>query len=191
MPTPPFHTKGRPEGDFYALAYVVGEYIPQKGEEAFYVLSWSPSESFTRFSFSTARLADGSPLAYHRGTDDLDTLEFSILRASEDERVPPYSWRLYPAEHIDESAFASDGVRDEYAEVPTRLCLILWCVRRYAWSNAQYPDGEHRFFRIAETPLPDPTRALRRTRRSNACWKSSMQTETYGEVTTKGTRISG
>jgi hypothetical protein len=140
MPIPPFHTRGDPQGDFYAVAFVPGSYIPPSARsetDAFYVLNFSPSEGFTKFSHYTVSI-EGRYLAYHRGVDELDTLEHAILDAWYHEHVPPHAWRLFPADTIEEDAFHGDAaVRSAYDLARRRLARILWRARACANTSVE------------------------------------------------------
>src|SRR5688572_6287913 len=90
MRLPRFHSLGDDDGHFYALTYVPGVYVPPSGkskDDAFFVLQFSPSAGFTRFSCSTVS-PDGRLFHYSRGADHVDSAEYAILRAWREERVP-------------------------------------------------------------------------------------------------------
>src|SRR5688500_1249576 len=106
MRIPPFHSLGEDDGHFYALAYVPGVYVAsgRMNDEAFFVLNFSPSKNFTRFSYSTVS-PEGRLFQYSRGTDEVNSVEYIMIRAWCEERVPLHAWHFFPAAAIEESAF--------------------------------------------------------------------------------------
>src|SRR4051794_16667239 len=129
MRIPRFHSLGDDDGHFYAIAYVVGTYVPPSGNsqsDAFHVLDFSPSKDFTRFSYSTV-LPEGEVLHYTRGVDELDSAEYALLRAWREEGVPTHAWRLFPSVSIEEDAFGGDlTARAAYEDSRRRVALILY-----------------------------------------------------------------
>lgn len=125
------------------------------------ILRWSPTPGFTKFTYETVKRVDGTYLAYSRGTDECDSLEFALLRGDADKRIPPYCWRLYPEPEIAEHSFRNDWHRAEYEMVRRQLCFILHQLRTFAWSN---PDPEYKvdpLFRLTTTDPPNPNESTR------------------------------
>ena len=128
MRVPPFHSRGEDDGHFYALAYVPGLYVPPSGksqDEAFFVLKFSPSKGFTRFSVSTVS-PDGGLFQYSRGTDELDSVEYTMLRSWREEEVPLHAWRFDPSTAVEASAFTDDGARAAYEAARMRVARIIF-----------------------------------------------------------------
>jgi hypothetical protein len=156
MHTPPFHSLGEDNGHFYAVAYVPGFYVPPSGksrDEAFFVLSFSPSESYTRFSVSTVS-PTGELFHYSRGTDELDSAEYAMLRASRGERVPLHAWRFFPSAAIEAAAFTSDSARVAYEAARRRVAHIILQARTHVWTQTQYPSKP--LFQFDEAVIPEP-----------------------------------
>src|SRR6266581_4288269 len=132
MRIPPFHSLGDGNGHFYAVAHVFGSYVPPSGRsqgEAFYILDFSPSKGFTRFSLSIVS-PDGHQFAYSRGLDELDSAEYTLLHAWRDERVPMHAWRLFPSASVEEAAFSGDAAaRSAYEAARRRVAIILYHAR--------------------------------------------------------------
>ena len=137
---PPFHQIGDPEGDFYALAFCEGEYVSPSGstrEEASLVLYYSPSEDFTDFSFHICA-RDGRLIAYSRGIDKHDTLEFALWSAWYNYGLAPHQWRLYPAESMERYwSGVSDASQSKYMLMRTKFCSLLYHVRLKAHSKVK------------------------------------------------------
>ncbi len=157
MRIPRFHSLGDDDGHFYAVAYVVGTYVPPSGRsqsDAFHVLDFSPSVGFTRFSYSTVS-PDGDILHYTRGVDELDSAEYALLRAWSEERVPTNAWRLFPSASIEEAAFGGDlTARAAYENARRRVALILYHARAHIWARTQFPTEP--LFRPSESEFPQP-----------------------------------
>ncbi len=153
---PPFHSVGEDNGHFYAVAYVPGFYVPPSGksrDEAFFVLNFSPSESYTRFSVATVS-PTGELFHYSRGTDDLDSAEYSMLRASREELVPLHAWRFFPSAAIQAATFTDDSVRVAYEAARRRVAHILFQARIHVWTQTQYPSKP--LFQFDECAVPEP-----------------------------------
>ena len=133
---PPFHTSGDPVGDFYALAFCEGTYVSPSGstrEDGFLVLYFSPTPEFTRLSYQTCTV-DGRPLSYARGNDEHDTVEFALLRAWYEYRLPPHGWKLYPAAHAArELRAAVQDHMEGYARMRRALAGVLYPLRLAEW----------------------------------------------------------
>jgi hypothetical protein len=161
MRIPRFHSVGEDDdgnivGDFYAVAFVIGNYAPSDRfhGEAFHVLKFSASKDFTRFSFETVS-PDGHLYAYTRGVDQLDSPEYALLCAYRKEQVPMHAWRLFPAASIDEAAFHGDAkARSDYEAARSRVAQILYHEQAHVWLSAQYPVKPR--FRASEADFPQP-----------------------------------
>ena len=156
MHTPPFHSLGEDNGHFYAVAYVPGFYVPPSGksrDEAFFVLSFSPSESYTRFSVSTVS-SMGELFHYSRGTDELDSAEYAMLRAWREEGVPLHAWRFYPSASVEAAAFTDDSARMAYEAARRRVAHIIFQARTHVWTQTQYPSKPR--FLFDEAVIPEP-----------------------------------
>jgi len=156
MRVPPFHSLGEDNGHFCAVAYVPGFYVPPSGksrDEAFFVLSFSPSESYTRFSVSTVS-PTGEMFHYSRGTDGLDSAEYAMLRAWREQRVPLHAWRFFPSAAIDAAAFTDDIGRVAFEAARRRVAHIIFQARTHAWTQSQFPAPP--LFRFDEEDIPDP-----------------------------------
>ena len=156
MRVPPFHSRGEENGHFYAVAYVPGFYIPPSGEsrdEAFFVLSFSPSESYTRFSVSTV-WPTGEMLHYSRGIDELDSAEYAMLRAWREQHVPLHAWRFFPSAAIETAAFTDDIGRAGYEAARRRVAHIIFHARTHVWTQSQFPVAP--LFRFDERAIPEP-----------------------------------
>jgi hypothetical protein len=156
MRVPPFHSLGEDNGHFYAVAYVPGFYIPPSGksrDEAFLVLSFSPSESYTRFSVSTVS-PTGETFHYSRGTDELDSAEYAMLRAWREQRVPLHAWRFFPSAAIEAAAFMDDIARVAYEAARRRVAHIIFHARTHVWTQNQ--SGVEPLFRFDEADIPEP-----------------------------------
>lgn len=156
MRVPPFHFLGEDDSHFYALAYVPGSYVPPSGKsqgEAFFVLSFSPSEGFTRFSVSTLA-PDGHLFHYSRGTDELDSAEYAMLRAWREERVPLHTWQFYPSAAVEAAAFTGDSAQIAYEAARHRVAYIIFQARAHAWVQTRF--AVEPTFRFSEADIPDP-----------------------------------
>ena len=156
MRLPPFHSLGEENGHFYAVAYVPGVYIPPSGkarDEAFFVLSFSASESYTRFSVSTVS-PTGEMLQYSRGTDELDSAEYAMLRAWREQHVPLHAWRFFPSAAIEAAAFTDDIGRVAYEAARRRVARIIVQARTHLWTQRQFPVQP--LFRFDEKDIPEP-----------------------------------
>jgi hypothetical protein len=114
MRIPRFHSVGDDDGHFYAVAYVIGAYVPPSRRargDAFFVLDFSSSRGFTRFSYSTLS-HEGHLFHYSRGVDALDTLEYALLRAWHEEGVPIHAWRLFPSRRSQRRRLAERSPRE-------------------------------------------------------------------------------
>lgn len=147
MSPPSFHSTGKPDGDFYALAYVPGFYGDPSAyadTRAFHILRFSSSPGFMPFSFHTVSL-DGEFRGYSKG-ENLLSPEFAVLDASLELRIPPHSWRLYPLASIDWSTSAADSAcRLAYATARRRLANILRLARLHARFQHKYPNDQAGF----------------------------------------------
>jgi hypothetical protein len=153
---PPFHSLGDDNGHFYTIAYIPGFYIPPSGksrEKAFFVLSFSPSVNYTRFSISTLSPI-GDLFHYSRGTDELDSAEYMMLRAWREEQVPLHAWRFFPTASIDSTAFTDDNARAGYAIARDRVAHIIFQARAHRWSQSQFPIQPLFQFDDADSPEP-------------------------------------
>lgn len=154
---PQFHTITQDASDFYAVAYVKGNYVPPSGNpqgEAFFLLNFSPSKECTRFSYMTLS-PEGYLYRYTRGLDELDSAEYALLHAWRDEQVPLNAWRLFPSSAIDEDAFCGDqAARNSYEEARHRVALIFFYARSLAWVSSKYPSEP--MFRPTEDDYPQP-----------------------------------
>jgi hypothetical protein len=157
MRIPRFHSLGENDGHFYAVAYVLGSYVPPPGRsegEALYVLNFSPSKNFTRFSFETVS-PEGHLFSYTRGLDDLNTAEYALLCAWREERIPLHAWWLFPSSSIDEAAFNGDAkARSDYEAARCRVALMLDHARAHVWIKAKFPTEP--MFRFSEADFPQP-----------------------------------
>ncbi len=152
MRIPRFHSLGENDGHFYAVAYVFGNYVPptapQNGE-AFFVLDFSPSKNFSRFSFSTVS-PDGHMFAYTRGSDDIETVEYALLRAWQNSGVPPHAWRLFPSASVVKSDFGGDAsARSAYEDARRRAALVFYAARM----KQKFPAKP--MFRFSEADCPE------------------------------------
>lgn len=156
MRTPPFHSLGEDNGHFYAIAYVPGFYVPPSGksrDEAFFILNFSASASYTRFSMSTVS-STGHKFHYSRGTDELDSAEYAMLRAWREEGVPLHAWLFYPSASVEAAAFTDGSTRTAYETARRRVALILFQARTLVWIQAQYPSKP--LFQFDEAVIPEP-----------------------------------
>jgi hypothetical protein len=156
MRVPPFHSLGEDSGHFYSVAYVPGFYVPPSGksrDEAFFILSFSPSEGYTRFSVSTVS-PTGETFHYSRGTDELDSAEYAMLRASREECVPLHAWRFFPSASVDAATFTDDSARVAYEVARRRVAYIIFQARAHVWTQAQYPSKPLFQFDVAVVPEP-------------------------------------
>ena len=149
---PNFHSLGEDNGHFYAIAYVLGFYGKSR-DEAFFVLSFSPSQGYTQFSV-TAVSPTGEMFRYSRGTDELDSAEYAMLRAWREEDVPFHAWRFFPSASIDVAAFTDDGARSAYEAARRRVAHIIFQARTHVWTQAQYPSKPLFHFDAAAIPEP-------------------------------------
>jgi hypothetical protein len=155
MLVPAFHTLGDDNGHFYTIAYIPGFYIPPSGksrEEAFFVLSFSPSEQYTRFSVSTVSPI-GDLFHYSRGTDELDSAEYMMLRAWREEQVPLHAWRFFPTAAIDVATFTDAQAKADYEIARDRVAHIIFQARIHQWSQTQFPSQP--LFQFDKTDIPE------------------------------------
>ena len=156
MRVPPFHSLGEDDGHFYVVAYVPGFYVPpseKSRDEVFLVLNFSPSESFTRFSVATVS-PGGRMFHYSRGTDELDSAEYAMLRAWREERVPIHAWRFYPTPLIETAAFTDENAQAVYKAARRRVALIIFQARTHVWTQTQFPTKP--LFHFDEADIPEP-----------------------------------
>jgi hypothetical protein len=152
---PPFHSLGDDNSHFYTIAYIPGFYIPPSGnsrDEAFFVLSFSPSVNYTRFSISTLSPI-GELFHYSRGTDELDSAEYMMLRAWREEQVPLHAWRFFPTASIDSAIFIDDNARAGYETARDRVAHIIFQSRAHHWTQKQFPTQP--LFQFADTDVPE------------------------------------
>jgi hypothetical protein len=137
---PQFHSKGNPRGDFYALAFIKGLYVPpseKTKDDAFLILNYSPSKAFTRFSFAIDSL-DGRLHAYKRGSDTRDAIESALLEAWYEYEAPPHLWSLYPKDLASKAIFANKTKHPRrYWEARSQLCMALAGCRHHAWFKTE------------------------------------------------------
>ncbi|MGL4622854.1 MAG: hypothetical protein ACRCZS_28000, partial [Chroococcidiopsis sp.] len=153
---PPFHSLGKDNGHFYAVAYVPGFYVHSSSksrDEVFFVLSFSPSENYTRFSVSTVSPM-GETFHYSRGTDKLDSAEYAMLRAWREERVPLHAWRFFPSASIESVAFTDDTARVAFEVARHRVAYIIFEARAHVWAQSQFPTEPLFHFDNADIPEP-------------------------------------
>lgn len=156
MQHPQFISFGEDDARFFALAYVPGFYEAPSGktrDEAFLILRFSRSAGFTTFSLAT-EAPDGSCYHYSRGTDELDSAEYTMFRAWMEEKVPFHAWRFYPTSAVDDAAFGSDSVRAEYQAARFRVAHIIIQARMRVWTQQQFPVKP--FFYFDEADFPEP-----------------------------------
>jgi hypothetical protein len=156
MHTPPFHSLGEDNGHFYAIAYVPGFYVPPSGksrDKAFFVLSFSPSEGYTRFSLSTVS-PKGMIFQYSRGTDELDSAEYMMLRAWREEGVPLHAWHFYPSASVEAAAFLDESTRDAFEAARRRVAHIIFQARTHVWAQAQFASKP--LFQFDAAVIPEP-----------------------------------
>ena len=160
MRIPRFHFIGDDDGQFYAVAYVVGSHVAPSGgskNDAFLVLYFSPSEGFTRFSFCTVS-PEGDLLRYTRGLDQLDSAEYALLHAWRDEQVPMHGWHLFPSASIEINAFRDDIAHGAYETARSRVALILYQARCQVWLKSKlkvepmFQPSESDFPPMADSP---------------------------------------
>ena len=164
---PQFHSKGSPRGDFYALAFVKGIYVPpseKTKDDALLILNYSPSKDFTRFSFAIDSV-DGRLHAYRRGIDILDSIETALLNAWYEYDVPPHLWSLFPKQRISTARFASKSKHSkQYWDARRQLCSLLYHFRIAAWfkteecaAKLQFDGPVKSLFRFKDVPrISDP-----------------------------------
>lgn len=143
-PLPPFVRSGEDDSCFYALAYCRGAYgakEPRK-EPVSLVLYFCTSPEYTRYSLHVVD-SDGYGYAYFRGSDDLDTADYTLMTAWDDHGVPPAIWRLFPLSGIAEGDWrAGSDDRAAYFEARGDLCRIVYPFRiRY---HMEVPPLFHR-----------------------------------------------
>ena len=160
MTTPRFCTYGENDSRFYTVAFVSGFHVSPSDklqDKAFFVLSFSPSEDFTRFSVFTFS-ESGELLSYSRGTDDLDSAEYMMIRSWLEEGIPLHTWRFFPSAAIDPTTFAEDDARSAYESARRRVAHIIFNTRIHQWSKdmiqKEFPYNPA--FRLLDSELPDP-----------------------------------
>ena len=156
MSVPPFHSVGEDNGNFYAVAFVPGFYVTPSGKSrdtAFFVLRFSPSQNYTRFSVSTVS-PTGNLFHYSRGDEVLDSAEYTMLQAERAERVPLHAWQFFPSAAIDAAAFPDKCARLAYEAARRRVAHIIFNARFYLWGQTQYPPCP--LFQVDETVTPEP-----------------------------------
>ena len=149
MNPPPFRVPLDPEGDAYALAVVPGQYLRGAGGPvpAHWVLWWTPATDRPAVSYGSVG-ADGRPLSWDGGDDELDSAEFALLKCAASEGVPAHCWRLHPAP----GGFADPAHASGYAQARRRLALALYRLRTAAWLGAGSPG--QLLFRPADPHSP-------------------------------------
>jgi len=163
---PQFHSRGTPRGDFYALAFVKGLYVPpteKTKDDAFLILNYSPSKHFTRFSFAIDSVKRDLH-AYRRGTDTHDSIEFALLTAWYEYEMPPHLWTLFPKNQVSLARFAKRKHSKQYQEARRQLCAQLYHFRLAAWFKTEECARKMEFdgpvkslFRFKSVPrVPDP-----------------------------------
>jgi len=120
----PFITWGEGEAPFYCLCYMDGVYRQTRGDKpATQGLYFCPSPNFSRFSLHIFG-EDGGKVLYHRGDDNLDSIEFVfldlLLRG-----VEPYFWHLFPREQV----VVPNEHQEQYEQHRKHLCLLLYHFR--------------------------------------------------------------
>ena len=127
MITPPFSppADGEDDAEFFCLAFAPVKHRQTKQPllDAALGIYYCQHESYTRFSQSTFA-EDGQVLAYSRGDDDRDSLEFVFLTSMIDSSIHPAGWRLFPRAKI-----PSEFHSDEYEEARRDLCQLLFHFR--------------------------------------------------------------
>jgi hypothetical protein len=125
MVIPPFNDAGDGGAEFCCLAFAPIRYRQTRKPElpAALGIYFCSHKDFTRFS-SICFGADGQLLAYTRGNDRHDLLEFVMLSALLQNSIHPAVWRLFPQSKI------PTGFRSEQYEAARRsLCSLLFYFR--------------------------------------------------------------
>lgn len=154
MDVPPFHSRGKPSSHFFALAYVAGFYLPLPPsarkkpdpirDGAFFVLNFSRSKAFTQYTYSTVSAENGRVLTYTRGIDELDTLEYALLRSWQEHLIPPYAWKLYPETQIDWSTTKVEAkTQAAYIKNRRKLAFVINHSRMWHWIRKQFPSKQY------------------------------------------------
>ncbi len=116
----PFLTWGEGDAPFYCLGYMDGIYRMTRGSQpATQGIYFCPSPQFSLFSLHIFA-EDGSMILYHRGDDNLDSLEFVLLGLLR-QGVEPYFWHLFPREQV---AVPTEH-QEQYEQHRARFCLLL------------------------------------------------------------------
>src|SRR5436305_12333595 len=125
MFTPQFMDSGEDGAGFYCLAFAPVKYCPTKAPEfpAALGIYFCAHLDFTRFSWISFA-EDGRHLAYTRGNDRHDTLEFLLLSAFLESSIHPAVWRLFPRAQI-----PADFRSDQYDSARCELCRLLFHFR--------------------------------------------------------------
>jgi hypothetical protein len=125
MIVPPFNDAGEGGAEFCCLAFapVLYRTTRQPRFPAALGIYFCAHKDFTRFS-RLSFAADGRSLAYTRGDDNHDTLEFLLLVSLLEDSVHPAMWRLFPRASIPTSFQSPD-----YDAARQKLCQLLYHFR--------------------------------------------------------------
>lgn len=128
---PPFFSESDEGARFYTLAYCRGHYPRHRDPSsvAFLSIIFSTSPDFTHYSLAVNN-AEGRLLAYRRGDDVIDSLEYSLLIAAEEFDVSTAYWQLYPLGEMSSDFWTGyPADHDLYLASRRQLCRILWHFR--------------------------------------------------------------
>ena len=128
----PFLTWGEDEAPFYCLGYMDGIYnMTRSSDPATQGIYFCPSPQFSVFSLQIFA-GDGGMVLYHRGDDNLNSLEFVLLDLLR-QGVEPYFWHLFPREQV---AVAVEH-QEQYEQHRARFCLLLYHFRILNWTEME------------------------------------------------------
>ena len=128
----PFVTWGEDNAPFYCLGFMDGIYhMTRSDEPATQGLYFCPAPQFTNFSLHIFG-QDGRQVLYHRGDDNLDSIEFLLLDLLRRE-VKPHFWRLFPREQVVVPA----EHQQQYEQHRSHFCLLLYHFRSMNWMETE------------------------------------------------------
>lgn len=157
----PLFPLNHPHPAHFTLAYVAGYYCPpgcrasgRPPSPAFHLMRLALSEGTPCLSFVTVTVA-GETQAYNN-SENIDNIEYALLRAWQREEVPVHAWSLFPIRPDDATALDdTPELKTTYNALRQRLAVHL-SKARFRVMMQRTSSGGKPMFLFDETDLPDP-----------------------------------
>ena len=139
----PFYLPNDEDGYFYCLAFCEGQYNPGRATiPAIAGFFFSPSEAYTRFSYSIFSAEFGAEFGakrsvfYQSGSTYCASVEAALLDAWEGLSIPAFAWTLFPlAEATVYAHHAHDKHQASYLGARKEFCRALYPLRMRAYAK--------------------------------------------------------